>query len=239
MSNGWSESARAWIAALGEAGDFTRAHVLDRPMLARVDAGAHARALDVGCGEGRFCRMLRARGIEAIGIDPTRILIEEARRRDPGGDYRIAGAEALPFEDGSFDLVVSYLSLIDIAGLAGAIAEMARVLAPGGTLLIANLASFATTPCGGVARRWEKDAQGRKRFFRMDGYLDISFAREAWKGIDIVNHHRPLSTYMSLLLGEGLRLVHFDEPRASGGDPRDREDYDRVPYAFLMEWRKA
>jgi ubiquinone/menaquinone biosynthesis C-methylase UbiE len=62
--------------------------------------------------------------------------------RDPGGDYQLARAEALPFPNASFDLVVSYLTLIDIANFRLALMEMARVLMPAGTLLIANLNSF-------------------------------------------------------------------------------------------------
>ncbi len=58
---------------------------------------------------------------------------------DPTGAYRVGMAEQLDFEDQSFDLVVSYLSLIDIPHLGVALAEMARVLRPGGSLLIANL----------------------------------------------------------------------------------------------------
>ncbi|MEO1104920.1 MAG: SAM-dependent methyltransferase, partial [Pseudomonadota bacterium] len=56
--NGWEASADAWVATLGTDGDFGRVHVLDRPMLARVDRAPHHKALDVGCGEGRFCRKL-------------------------------------------------------------------------------------------------------------------------------------------------------------------------------------
>src|SRR3954468_16421475 len=104
MSDGWTESARAWIADMGEKGDFGRACVLDRPMLERACDSGFATALDVGCGEGRFCRMLAARGIRTVGIDPTEALIDEAKRRDPKGDYRIGRAEQLDFPDGSFDL---------------------------------------------------------------------------------------------------------------------------------------
>ena len=125
MSDGWAESARAWIADMGEKGDFGRACVLDRPMLERVGDGRFATALDVGCGEGRFCRMLAERGIRTVGIDPTEELLRQARHRDPKGDYRIGRAESLEFPDFSFDLVVTYLSLIDIGDIARAIAEMA------------------------------------------------------------------------------------------------------------------
>ena len=69
--NGWDDSAEAWIADMGEEGDFSRRHVLDAPMLARIRGRGFRNALDVGCGEGRFCRMLAAEGIAATGIDRT------------------------------------------------------------------------------------------------------------------------------------------------------------------------
>ena len=99
MTDGWAESAAAWIADMGEEGDFGRRHVLDAPMIERVQARAYGWALDVGCGEGRFCRMMQARGISTVGIDLTAAFIEHARSCDPQGDYRIGVAEDLPFED--------------------------------------------------------------------------------------------------------------------------------------------
>src|SRR5690349_5255310 len=128
--NGWEQSAAAWIAEQGEHGDWARQNILDPVMLERVRARAFKRALDVGCGEGRFCRMLQARGISAVGIDPTPALLNVAIARDPAGRYQLAGAEALPFADASFDLVISYLTLIDIHDFRAAIGEMVRVLEP-------------------------------------------------------------------------------------------------------------
>lgn len=157
MSNGWEESADAWIAAMGKDGDWAREFILDPVMLARIAEGTFERALDVGCGEGRFCRMLQARGIATIGIDPTAALLDSARSRDSAGRYALGRAEALPFPDARFDLVASYLTLIDIADFRTAIAEMARVLAPGGTLLVANINGFITCSPKG----WVKDAEGR------------------------------------------------------------------------------
>ncbi len=230
MNNGWDESAEAWIAVMGEDGDFSRKCVLDRPMMERVHAGSFRSALDVGCGEGRFSRMLRAEGIQTVGIDPTEILIGQARRRDPEGDYRLAGAEELPFADATFDLVVSYLTLIDIPDVPKAVAEMTRVLKPGGRLLIANLTSFGTAGEG-----WSREPEPR---FCIDRYLEIRELLSEWKGIRITNWHRPLSYYMQLLLCEGLILRHFDEPRAHGGDPATVAKYDRVPWLMMMEWEK-
>ena len=93
--------------------------------------------------------MLKSRGIDAVGVDPTSALIAVARTRDASGTYVKATAERLPFREAAFDLVVSYLSLIDIPDVEAAVPEMARVLKPGGTLLIANL-----TPSTRRARTW-------------------------------------------------------------------------------------
>lgn len=235
MSNGWNESAAAWIADQGDAGDYGRRFVLDKVMLARIEGRSFSRALDVGCGEGRFCRRLRERGIEAVGIDPTLALLEEARRRDPEGDYRDGIGEKLDFPNASFDLVVSYLTLIDIPDIAAAIAEMARVLKPDGTLLIANLNSFNTA---GPPTGWTRDERGRALRFEIDHYLEERSNRVSWRGIEIENWHRPLSTYMQLLLGQGLVLKFFDEPAPHGGDPVTAERYRRVPYFLVMELAK-
>ena len=234
-SDGWNESAQAWLAEMGERGDFSRAFILDAPMLARIDAGRFANALDVGCGEGRFCRTLAARGIRPTGIDPTEPLLAEARRRDPAGDYRPGRAEALDFPDASFDLVVSYLTLIDIPDIRRAIAEMARVLRPGGSLLIANMNSFFTAaPVYG----WERGPDRELLRFCIDNYLEERAEWVAWREMRILNWHRPLSAYMALLLEQGLVLRHFDEPAPTGGDPELVARYRRVPYFMLMEWQK-
>ncbi len=219
---GWDESAAAWIADMGERGDYARAQVLDPVMLERVRAKRYERALDVGCGEGRFCRMLRAAGIAATGIDPTQALLARAKALDPEGDYRSGRAEELAFPDGAFDLVVSYLTLIDIPDAPRAIAEMARVLRPGGTLLIANLTGFATASAGG----------------RFERYLDERAEWVSWRGIRIRNWHRPLGSYMSWLLAAGLRLTFFSEPEPRGGSTPAIEKYRRFPYLLVMEWEK-
>lgn len=231
-TNGWEASAAAWIADMGETGDYGRQYVLDRPMLDRVRP--FRRALDVGCGEGRFCRMMQEIGIQTVGIDPTETLLKEARHRDPAGEYHLGKAEALPFPDASFDLVVSYLTLIDIPDIRRAIAEMSRVLMPGGSLLIANLTSFNTA---GVETSWIPDPTGQLKY-GIDRYLEERAAWVSWRGIHIQNYHRPLSTYMTLLLEQGLQLRHFSEPRPYGGDPAKVEHYSRVPYFMMMEWQK-
>jgi SAM-dependent methyltransferase len=234
MTDGWNESADAWIKDMGDQGDFPRQFVLDPPMIARVKQRPYRKALDVGCGEGRFCRILDQLGIATIGIDPTEMLLQRARQHHKQGDYRSGRAEHLDFPDATFDLVVTYLTLIDIPDIRTAIAEMARVLQPGGTLLIANLTSLVTAgpPAG--------SAPDRPGDFSVciDNYLEERGDWVSWRGMRIHNWHRPLSTYMSLLLDQGLLLRHFAEPAPLGGDPEVVERFRRVPYFLIMEWQK-
>lgn len=229
---GWQESAEAWVTDQGDLGDWGRQFVLDAPMLARVDRKSYTNALDVGCGEGRFCRILRARGLEVTGIDFTPALIEIARQRDPEGDYRVGNAEAIEFPDNSFDLVVSYVSLLDIPDISKAISEMARVLGPGGSLLLANLSSFAS------AGEWQKEEDGSRPYFKIDNYSEELGTWQSWRGINVYNWHRPLSMYMRLFLAQGFVLRYFDEPLATGGDPVQAANQRRIPWFLIMEWEK-
>ena len=219
---------------MADDGDYSRRFVLDRPMLERIEDRGFTTALDVGCGEGRFCRKLQTLGIATVGIDPTAELVERARALDPAGDYRIESAETLNVAAGAFDLVVSYLSLVDIRELSTAVVKMVEALRPGGTLLIANLTSFNSA---GTAAGWTQSADGRTQFC-IDHYLEERPVSVSWRGISVVNWHRPLSTYMTLLLAQGLELRHFSEPAPSGGDPQRNEKYRRVPYFYIMEWQR-
>lgn len=230
---GWEESAPAYIA-FQDAVDKNRTMLLDPVMLEQCGDVAGKRVLDVGCGEGRFCRMLAERGASVVAIDPTYQMVRTAQARESGAIVQ-AMAELLPFDDAALDLVVSYVSLVDIPGYQNAIAEMARVLRPGGRLVVANLGFVST------ANGWIKDAQGKRLHYPVDGYAEERCVPLAWCGIRIFNWHRPLSAYMQAYLGAGLALRAFLEPVPQDQSLRNQyefEDWFRVPLFTVMRWEK-
>ena len=220
---------------MGEHGDNGRRFVLDPALLDRVSPLRPAVVLDVGCGEGRFCRLLAERDWRTTGIDPTAVLLERARLLDRSGIYVEGVAEALPFPDASFDLVVSCLTLVDIPDYRAAIAEMARVVAPGGHVLVANLTEVQSA---GMQIGWQHDEQGQPVHFGIDEYSAEWSAWVEWAGIRVRNWHRPLSAYMKAFIAAGLVLTHIDEPEPIAGyEDRNRLN-QRVPWFNLMEWRR-
>jgi ubiquinone/menaquinone biosynthesis C-methylase UbiE len=96
------------------------------------------RILDVGCGNGVLAGSLSARGAEVTGVDPNREALSVARRAVPTGTFRAVGAEAMPFEDGSFDGAVLLNSLHHVpeAAMHRALGEAARVVGPAGPIVI-------------------------------------------------------------------------------------------------------
>jgi 2-polyprenyl-6-hydroxyphenyl methylase/3-demethylubiquinone-9 3-methyltransferase len=95
--------------------------------------------LDLGCGGGFMAEAMAAKGARVTGLDPAREALAAARRHaEEQGlaiDYREGKGEELPFEDGSFDVVVSCDALEHVEDLSRVLDEVARVLAPDGLFL--------------------------------------------------------------------------------------------------------
>src|SRR4051794_16790722 len=100
--------------------------------------GPGMRLLDVGCGPGGLTRELVARtGAERVAaIDPSPQFAAACRERFPGADVREGGAEALPWEDASFDASLASLVIAFMRDADAGLREMARVTRPGGTVAL-------------------------------------------------------------------------------------------------------
>jgi ubiquinone/menaquinone biosynthesis C-methylase UbiE len=95
--------------------------------------------LDIGCGTGLFIEKFIAEGGNAVGLDISRGMIHQARRRCPDREFVIATGERLPFGDGSFDAISSLLAFSYMKDPQGMLDEAFRVLKPGGCIALCTL----------------------------------------------------------------------------------------------------
>lgn len=157
-----------------------------RALLERMPAG---RALDAACGTGRYTRYMRARGHEVEAVDVSRAMIAQARASSPEVRFGVGSLEALPFTDGSFDLVMCGLALTHLPRISPAIAEFARVLKPGGWAILADHHPVAGL-LGGSAIFQDKD-----RFFR-----------------NVTSFRHGHAEYISAFVAAGLEIQECFEP---------------------------
>jgi ubiquinone/menaquinone biosynthesis C-methylase UbiE len=137
----WSKFASEWIAwASPLNNDAFWAY--RESLLAFIGRGG-GEALEVGCGEGRVSRVLKECGYHVTATDPVEQFIAAAEQTRSADDYKVASAANLPFNSGSFDLVIVYNVLMDIEDVPEAIREIGRVLRPSGALIISIVHPFA------------------------------------------------------------------------------------------------
>lgn len=95
-------------------------------------------ALDAACGTGRFALRLASRGYRVVGVDGSPDMLELARQKLPTSDFRLGDLVKLPVTDASVDLVVCALALTHVPDLNAVMAEFARVVRPGGHVVISD-----------------------------------------------------------------------------------------------------
>jgi ubiquinone/menaquinone biosynthesis C-methylase UbiE len=101
--------------------------------------GRESAVLDVGCGVGQTaCMLVRRVGCRVVGVDISEAMVRKARERarnmrlEEGIEFRVANAQALPFEDGTFDAVITESVTVFPENKQAAVSEYARVVKPGG-----------------------------------------------------------------------------------------------------------
>jgi SAM-dependent methyltransferase len=174
------------------------------------------RVLDIGTGEGQVARLAARLGADVIGLDPTWNQVEVAKERGGGPVYLRSGAAGLPFPDASFDVAVACLVFEHIDDVDDAIAEVARVLEPGGRFLFFLNHPLLQTPNSG----WIDDQilEPPEQYWRIGAYLrEDKSIEEVQKDVYIPFIHRPLSRYLNALIDNGLLLTRIEEPAPPPG----------------------
>jgi SAM-dependent methyltransferase len=203
----WEENAAWWQRSYTEGADPEyEEQVL--PLVAQHLEGAR-RVLDVGCGEGQVARRIAQLGAEVVGVDPTAAQIGVARHRGGPPRYIRASARQLPFLDQTFDAVVVCMALEHVDPFEPAIREIARVLTPGGRLLLFLVHPLLQTPGSG----WVDDVAGGEQYWRVGQYLrDDVEVDEVAPGVRFQFAHRPLSRYVHEMGMAHLLIDDMVEP---------------------------
>ena len=182
-------------------------------ILALAGDVAGRRILDAGCGSGPLFEALRDRGAIVTGFDQSAGMLELARRRlGSGADLRVADlGSPLPFPDGGFDDVVACLVLHYLEDWTGPLAELRRVLKPGGRLIVAVDHPFVTVLANLDAGR-------------QANYFEVWKRTEEWtigeQSALMAFWHRPLHAMAQAFTAAGFTISVISEPEP---DPAARE----------------
>lgn len=232
----WARLAPAWVREAREGANANRAGLLDAPMLAACGDVRGLRALDAGCGEGRFSRMLAERGASyVLGVDLSPAMVTAARELEGANeDYLVGDVQKLEsLESESFDLVVSCLNQCDLPDFHANTREAFRLLRPGGRFVVANLHPMRSAVGG-----WHRSETGEKLHVVLDDYFDESERHWRMMGVDFTNFHRTLSTYLRSFRTAGFVLGDLVEPTVT---PKELERYPvlhdetRVPNFIIYQ----
>ncbi|MEM8780589.1 MAG: class I SAM-dependent methyltransferase [Cyanobacteria bacterium P01_G01_bin.49] len=239
LNQEWINLSQAWITEARKGKNSNRNGLLDQPMLIACGDVTGKKIIDCGCGEGRFCRILAARGANyVLGIDLCEPMIEAARKLQSETDeYRVADVQDISFmENEMFDLAVSYLNQCDVPNLHSNNREVHRILKKAGRFIVANL-----HPMRSAVGAWHKSNSGKKEHVILDRYFDEGDRTWKMMGSEFTNFHRTLSTYISSFLTTGFTIEGIVEPTVSGKqlkDYPDLEDELRVPTFIIYILKK-
>lgn len=150
-------------------GEITERRERDR-VLELAGPLAGKRVLDVGCGDGTYAIAAAERGAQATGVDVSDEMLQAARRRSAERSVRVhlerGEATMLPFEGAAFDVVLAVTVLCFVGDAAAAVREMARVLAPGGRVVLGELNRWSLWAGWRRVRGWLGSPTWRPARFR-------------------------------------------------------------------------
>jgi ubiquinone/menaquinone biosynthesis C-methylase UbiE len=157
-------------------------------MRRRLDAWPAGDVLDAACGTGRYAVRLAEQGHTVVGVDQSPDMLERARAKVPGGRFLEGGLADLPLPDASVDAAVCALALVHVPELGPAVEELARVVRPGGRILVSDVHPFL------VQLGWQ-----------------AQFPGDAGRAYMRLHRHR-VTDYATAALAAGLRVCGAEEP---------------------------
>ena len=235
----------------GDTGDLWHRTLIDPGLFARIGPlSPGTRVLDLGCGNGYIARRLARAGARVVGVDRSAELIRRARAREEAEPLGVVyhetdAANLSELSNGSFDLGIANMSLIDVENAAGAIQEMGRVLVPDGRFVFS-----LSHPCFDVDTRsdflLDASTEPPTVYRKVAGYRTPHSDVYAWTLPDgstlrTIGYHRPLNWYVKQLRSAGFVIVDVEEPSPQPGFGSQRykpEWVEQIPLHLVIEARR-
>ncbi|NKB71024.1 MAG: methyltransferase domain-containing protein [Candidatus Latescibacteria bacterium] len=207
---------------------------------------ADVKICDLACGEGFFSRLLAARGAQVTGIDLSANLLAHARRQSTEMPirYLLDDAQQLTsVPDGSFDIVICNMALMDIEDLTATFHTVNRISAGGGLFFFGILHPCFVTPFNTKDPQIEQDAEGNFVAKRVSQYSQEGKWYSDGTGFcgTLGSIHRKLSTYLNELAQAGFSIQEVSEPLLPPGSYQTAKEQWRstVPAFLVVQSRKV
>jgi len=245
----WEDAIDVWEDFQETGKDYARDRVHGPALLRALGPVRGLRILDLGCGQGRFTRILARRGAKVVGIDWSTAMIRVARRHEAeaplGIEYHHLDARKVQhaWPRASFDRVVACMSLMDMPDAAAPIRGAHRLLRADGRLVFSVSHPFST-----AALRWENpSADVRHRgAMLVDRYFEEGPRVTEWsmkrlkRPFTTPCWHRTFETWFRLLWHSGFEIESLSEPHPSPGALRSNPllaGSSRVPFYLVLKCR--
>jgi ubiquinone/menaquinone biosynthesis C-methylase UbiE len=248
-STDWGEVADWYDQLVGESGSEYHRHVVLPGVVRLLAPSVPMRIIDLACGQGVLCRLLRDRGVEVTGVDMAQPLIEAARQRGPADiHYHVGDARDLSFLPAAqFDAATCVLAIQNMHPIQPVFDTAARLLKPSGKLVIVMM-----HPCfrGPKETAWGWDEKAGVQYRRVDRYLlprKSPIVTHPGKNADRYTwtFHKPIEAYVKGLRNAGLLIDAMEEwpshkvstsgPRAHAENTARKE----IPMFMAMRGVKA
>lgn len=222
----WKEAGQGWGTRATDWAYLMEPYALpaNERLFDRLGIGPGVRLLDVACGSGFAASVAARRGAQVSGLDASEALVAIASARTDGGSFRTGDMFALPFPDGSFDVVTSFNGIWK--GCEGALVEASRVLVPEGRLGVTFWGRFerlglmpyflTVIELSPTSHRTASVEQGDTQNAVEDMLGATGFGNLERGTVDVVNEWPDVPTAVRALAGAGpsvpaIEAVGYDE----------------------------
>lgn len=180
--------------------------------------------LDLGCGYGWHCIHAMEQGAKnVVGVDISEKMLAVARQKTTfkNIEYQQVAIEDINFNENTFDVIISSLTLHYIENFENLIKKIAKILKSGGEFIFSVEHPIFTS---NGSQDWAYNKNGDIAHFPVDNYFYEGARKANFLGENVIKYHKTLTTYLNTLLENGFNILAIKEPKPSNLMIKNNED---------------